>query len=877
MKWTGLNDLREKFLAFFEGKDHVRLKSFPLIPKNDKSLLLINSGMAPLKPYFSGQSSPPGKRATSCQKCIRTPDIDRVGIFARYGTFFEMLGNFSFGGYFKREAAAWAWEFSTVVLELPKDKLWISVYLDDDEAFDIWTKEVGVKPERVVRLGKADNFWELGPGPCGPCSELYYDRGEQNGCGEPDCKVGCDCDRFVEYWNLVFTQFNVDGNGNYAPLDKPNIDTGMGLERLACIMQGTNSIFEVDTIKNVIDKAAEIANVKYGENNKTDISLRIITDHIRSSVFMVCDGVTPSNEGRGYVLRRLLRRAVRNGKILGINRAFMPEMADGVINESKDAYPELSQKRDYIISVIKAEEENFIRTLDKGMEILNSVIQELGKTGAKEIPGEQAFKLYDTYGFPLDLIKEIIAEHDITVDEKGFTNHMHKQREQARKAREQAGGVSWEETGSAFTGIAPTEFVGYTQSSCGATLLAISKDGENTDNITQGEEAIFVFDKTPLYAESGGQETDKGCFDSQNTYIEFYKINPTTGGHYAHFGIVKQGSAAAGTKGELTIDTPRRKATARNHTAAHLLQKALRDVLGDHVHQAGQLVDDRRLRFDFHHMSAMTADELKQTADKVNNAILSGLPVKVFETSLDSARKMGAMALFSEKYEDNVRVVDIDGYSIELCGGTHVSNTSQIGLFAILRESSVSAGVRRIEAVTGAGVLELIYSMDVVINSVCANLKLKNKEELSARTTQIPAEIKQLEQRIENLNQKIAASHFDAMAANSIEINGFMVTSSIMDGADKASLRAMGDKLRDSFPNIIAVIGSVCEGKGSLLAVCGTKAVEMGAKAGKIVAEIAELTGGKGGGRPDSAMAGVGEPAKLEKSLEALNGIIEKI
>ena len=874
MKWTGLNELREKFLTFFEGKSHTKLDSFPLIPKDDKSLLLINSGMAPLKPYFLGQRKPPNKRMVTCQKCIRTPDIDRVGLTSRHGTFFEMLGNFSFGDYFKKEATAWAWEFFTKTLEIPIELLWVSIYLEDDEAFDIWTKEVGVQSERIVRLGKEDNFWEHGPGPCGPCSEIYFDRGAKNGCGSQDCKVGCDCDRYVEIWNLVFTQFKSDGEGNYTKLENPNIDTGMGLERLACVMQNVNSLFEVDTIKNIMDAVSKTANIKYKDNAKNDISMRVITDHIRSTVFMVCDGVSPSNEGRGYVLRRLLRRAARHGKILGIDKAFLFDIAEVVINENKEAYPELLKKRDYIIKLITAEEENFRRTLNKGLEILTTMIDKFDNQTMKTISGEQAFKLYDTFGFPFELIKEMISEHNINVDEHGFLEHMKQQRQRAREAREQAGDVSWDDIFD-LSGVKLTEFVGYDEFVCDATLLVLNQDGENKDSLAAGEEGIFIFDKTPFYAVSGGQAADKGKFITESAIIDIKDVNQLPSGHYAHYGIIEKGTVHSNTTGKLELNINQRIAAMRNHTAAHLLQKALQEVLGEHVHQAGQLVDDNRVRFDFHHLSAVEPEQLKLIEDKVNRAILSALPVNVVETDFESAQKMGALALFSEKYGDKVRVVDINGYSIELCGGTHVGNTSQLGLFAILNESSISAGVRRIEGVTGTGVLGLLYSYNSIISETCNNLKVQNKNELPAKSAQLAAEMKKLESEIKQLNSKNASLQLEAFSMDTQEVKGCQVIRAFVQDADAAALRIIGDRLRDKNPLAIAVIGSERDGKGSLLAVCGKEAVKKGAHAGKIVNEIAILAGGKGGGRPDSAMAGVKEPEKIEKALSELEKIVE--
>ena len=876
MQWTGLNELREKFLSFFESKGHTRLKSYPLIPQGDNSLLLINSGMAPMKKFFLGQEVPPNKRVTTCQKCIRTPDIENVGKTARHGTYFEMLGNFSFGDYFKHEATEWAWEFVTKELELPIDRIWVSIYQDDDEAFEIWTKERGVDPSHIVRMGKEDNFWEIGSGPCGPCSELYFDRGEDKGCGSPDCRVGCECDRFVEFWNLVFSQFNGDGEGHYEPMEHPNIDTGMGLERLACIMQEVDNLFEVDTVQNIMNHISEIAGVKYKQDPKVDVCLRVITDHIRSTTFMIGDGVIPSNEGRGYVLRRLLRRAARNGKQLGIRDPFLYKVVDTVIAENKSAYPELEENADYIKKIVRAEEENFAKTIDKGMELLNNIIDGIDSNmESKILSGEQAFKLYDTYGFPIDLIKEIISEQGIDVDEARFRELMNEQKTRAREAKLNSDTVGWSSENYHITDE-PTEFVGYETYECDAKLLHILTEDGEAEEAKEGDRVNLVFDRTPFYAESGGQVGDRGVFVIGNSVVNILDCQKDPSGqHSLHLGLVMAGSIQKGVTGHLSIDGLKRDATARNHTAAHLLQKALRDELGSHVHQAGQLVDSERLRFDFNHFEAMTPQELLNVEQAVNAKILEAVKVTTSEMDIESARAQGAMALFGEKYGDIVRVVDADGYSVELCGGTHVDNTSKLGLFKIISESSAAAGIRRIEATTGTGVLGLMQEGNLLIAAACGALKVTNPHELPARCKALNDELKAKDRKIDELNQKIASTQMQNVFDTATEVNGVRVISASFNGMTVQALRAMGDRIKEN-PLNVAVLANIADGKGNLIAVCGKEAVARGAHAGNIVREIAALAGGKGGGRPDSAMAGVTEIFQIDEALTQLTSVVQK-
>ena len=769
MQWTGLNELREKYLAFFESKGHLRLPSFSLVPNNDKSLLLINSGMAPMKKYFTGEVTPPRKRVTTCQKCIRTPDIERVGKTARHGTYFEMLGNFSFGDYFKHEATAWAWEFCTEVLELPKDRIWISIYENDDEAKDIWVNEVGVDESHIVRLGKADNFWEHGSGPCGPCSELYFDRGEQYGCDNPNCGVGCECDRYVEFWNLVFTQFDNDGNGNYSPLEHPNIDTGMGLERLACIMQSVGNLFEVDTVQNIMKHVSEIAGVTYKEDEKTDVSLRVITDHIRSTVFMIGDGVMPSNAGRGYVLRRLLRRAARHGRLLGIKEPFLFKVADTVIRENHSAYPELADKQDFIRTLIEKEEEAFGKTIDGGLAVLDVMLSELkGDT----LSGENAFKLYDTYGFPIDLTRDILEEKGFNVDEEAFNVLMAEQRTRAREARKDAGADAWKGKATVLEQLDPTVFKGYEATVTEGVVKAIVRDNELVDSITEGEEAIVVMDVTTFYAESGGQVGDVGELVAEGGNFEVMETFKSANGVFAHGGVLQKGDLRVGDVTRTVVNKATRSATMRNHTAAHLLQAALRQVLGTHVEQAGQLVDDRKVRFDFTHFVAMTADEIAQVEALVNEWIMQDIAMNCREMPIDEARKLGAMALFGEKYGDVVRVVEVPDVSIEFCGGTHADNTAQLGLFRIVSETSVAAGVRRIEAVTGMNVLTLLNQYTAQLNEAAHVLKANSRDDVIRRATQVMAEMKETQAKLAEAEGQLAAGKINALFDNATEHKG---------------------------------------------------------------------------------------------------------
>ena len=871
MQWTGLNELREKFLSFFESKGHTRLPSFSLIPKDDNSLLLINSGMAPMKKYFTGEVTPPSKRVTTCQKCIRTPDIERVGITARHGTFFEMLGNFSFGDYFKHEATAWAWEFCTKVLELPVDKLWVTIYQDDDEAFDIWTKEVGVAPERIVRMGKEDNFWEHGSGPCGPCSEIYFDRGEKYGCGKPDCGVGCECDRYVEFWNVVFSQFDSDGKGNYPPMEHPNIDTGMGLERLACIMQGVDNLFLVDTVQNIMKHICRIAGIQYGEDEKKDISLRVITDHIRSTTFMIGDGVMPSNEGRGYVLRRLLRRAARHGRLLGINHTFLADVANTVIDENKNAYPELDEKRAMITKLIHVEEESFAKTIDQGMQMLNSLID---KDFNACLSGEDAFRLNDTYGFPLDLTKEIVAERGMTVDEERFHQLMQEQRERARNARKNAGADAWAGENDVLADVPPTEFLGYEKSQTEATVLAILKDGERVDHATAGDEIALVLDRTTFYAESGGQVGDVGPISSADALIAIDNTTKNHAKNFIHHGVINAGTISVGDRVQTEGDPENHRAIMRNHTAAHLLQAALRTVLGDHVEQAGQLVDEKYVRFDFTHFAALTPEELHRVETIVNGVILSGTPVECREMPIEEAKKLGAMALFGEKYGSIVRVVSVGDFSKEFCGGTHVDNTGKIGLFKILSESSVAAGVRRIEAVTGLNALQYLNDTLAQLGAVASALKVTSVSGLAQRAEQMTAELKEKDREIESLNAKMADMRINGLFEGAKDIDGVRVITALFSATPSNALRTMCDKIRDNAPNVVAVLAATQDGKANIAVAVGKEAQQKGLNAGKIVREVAKVAGGNGGGKAEFAMAGAKDLTKLDEALAAAEGVV---
>ncbi len=871
MKWTSLNDLREKYLSFFESKGHLRLPSFSLVPNNDNSLLLINSGMAPMKKFFTGEVTPPRTRVTTCQKCIRTPDIERVGHTARHGTYFEMLGNFSFGDYFKREAIHWSWEFFTKVLELPEDMIYCSVYENDDEAWDIWTKEVGVKEDHMKRLGKEDNFWEHGSGPCGPCSEIYFDRGEKYGCGKPDCGVGCDCDRFVEVWNNVFSQFNNDGKGNYSDLAQKNIDTGMGLERLACVMQGVDNLFEVDTVQNIMKHISKIAGVDYKTDEKKDVSLRVITDHIRSTSFMIGDGIMPSNSGRGYVLRRLLRRAARHGRLLGINRIFLSEVVDTVIKENEGAYPELAEKRDLIKKVVQVEEENFAKTIDQGMQMLDSFIA--ANTGAK-LSGEEAFKLQDTYGFPIDLTVEILADRGVEVDVEGFRRIYDQYRKDTRAARKNAGADAWKGEQNLLADEKATDFVGYDALTAEATVRAILCEGESVGSVGEGEQAIVVLDITPFYAESGGQVGDVGVIESAAGSLAVSDTKKTREGVFIHSGEVK-GVISVGDRVTAKVDAELRMSVMRNHTAAHLLQAALRKVLGTHVEQAGQLVTADTVRFDFTHFSALTADEIKAVENAVNEAILSGLAVTMTEMPIDEAKKLGAMALFGEKYGDTVRVVNAEGCSIELCGGTHVDNTSKLGLFRVLSEGSVAAGVRRIEAVTGTGMLKLLDRYTAVINDTMTAAKAGKPEEIAERVRALSEDVKRSHGVIDSLNSKIATANFDRLMSNAVDLGGVKAVAATFWGEDADSLRAACDIVKAQYADTVILLALVKEDKVTFAAACGKDALARGAHAGNLVREIAKMTGGNGGGRPDSAAAGGKDVSKVSEALEAVSEVVK--
>ena len=869
MQWTSLNDLREKYLSFFESKGHLRLGSFSLVPNNDKSLLLINSGMAPMKKYFTGEVTPPRNRVTTCQKCIRTPDLERVGHTARHGTYFEMLGNFSFGDYFKNEAIEWAWEFLTETLEIPKDLLWPSVYEEDDEAYAIWKDKISVDEKHIVRLGKADNFWEHGTGPCGPCSEIYFDRGIKYGCGSPDCKPGCECDRYMEIWNNVFSQFNNMGDGTYTELEHKNIDTGMGLERLACVMQNVDNMFEVDTIRNIINTVCAISGKTYGKDSKNDISIRAITDHSRAATFMISDGIMPSNEGRGYVLRRLIRRAARHGKMLGINRPFLVEMCEAVIKENKGAYTELDEKETLIKKVLATEEAAFAKTIDQGLAIIADITKDGGV-----VSGEDAFRLYDTYGFPLDLTKDILNEKNMTVDEETFNALMQQQRQKAREGRKSADAESWKSDGISFDNIEETIFTGYTDEVTKAQIKAIVVDGQRVDAISEGSRGIIVLDTTCFYAESGGQvgdtgiiETENGCFVVENT--------TKNGGVFMHFGTQTKGIFTANDEVNAVIDTIRRNAIRRNHTAAHLLQAGLRKVLGTHVEQAGQLVNDKAVRFDFTHFSALTKDEIDEVEAFVNGAILSGIEVLNDEMPIDEAKKLGAMALFGEKYGDVVRVVAAGNTSIELCGGTHVSNTAKIGLFHIISESGIAAGVRRIEAVTGVNVLDtLIHYKDIIDNAAAAQ-KCANFEELAVRTASLVSESKEKDKKIAALEAKLAGGKLDDIMKNALVIGGVTVVSAVLDGASSEEIRSMAEKVKGDNPLAVAVFAGINDGKLSFAAACSNEAVKKGANAGQIVRAVAEIAGGKGGGRPDFAMAGGKDISLADKAISAVADIVK--
>ena len=883
MQWTGLNELREKYLSFFESKGHLRLDSFPLVPKNDPSLLLINSGMAPMKKWFLAQEEPPRHRVTTCQKCIRTPDIERVGITARHGTFFEMLGNFSFQDYFKDEVIPWAWEFLTSDewMAIPKDRLHISVYEEDDEAYDIWTKKVGIAPDHMVRLGKEDNFWEHGSGPCGPCSEIYFDRGPEYGCGKPTCGVGCDCDRYMEIWNLVFSQFDADGKGHYERLARPNIDTGMGLERLACVMQGVGNLFEVDTVQSVLHHVEHIANKTYGEDDKTDISIRVITDHIRSCTFMVSDGILPSNEGRGYVLRRLLRRAARHGRMLGITRPFLVELVETVIQSSESAYPELREHDAYIKKVIGTEEANFARTIDAGMNILNNMIDGLEKAHEHLLKGLDVFKLNDTFGFPLDLTKEIAAEQGIEIDEEGFHAEMTKQKERARAERLKKNISGWSEDLFGALDAEPTVFTGYETLNDTGVVVALSDEETLTDAIATDEEAkdgvLVVLDKTPFYAEMGGQAADHGMLNSADCSLRVLDVKKTPKGYYVHTCVLESGIVKVGDHLNAQVDKEYRMAIARNHTATHLLQAALREVLGDHVHQAGSYQDAEITHFDFTHFSAVTPEELARVQKIVNDKIYESMNVTVREMPIEEAKKLGAMALFGEKYGKVVRVVDIEGWSTEFCGGTHVKNTAQIGGFKIVSEASVAAGIRRIEAVTGRNLLIRANLQEAMLHTVANTLKANNVTALPVRAEAVMAENKALAKELEEIKAQVAASKVTSLFDNAEEIGGVKIASAYFTGTTGDTLRGMCDTVRDkAVKPAVAVLVGKAEDKITMAVTVTKQAQEKGLKAGALVKEIAAISGGKGGGKPDFAMAGLKDETKIDEALAAVGAIVKK-
>ena len=874
MKPYGLNELREMFLRFFETKGHLRLPSFSLIPQDDASLLLINSGMAPMKPYFKGDKEPPRHRVCTCQKCIRTGDIENIGKTARHGTYFEMLGNFSFGDYFKHEAIAWSWEFLTSPdwVGLDPERLYPSVYEKDDEAFNIWRDEIGIPESRITRLGKDDNFWEHGSGPCGPCSEIYFDRGEEYGCGKPDCAPGCDCDRYMEVWNNVFSQFDNDGNGNYSDLIQKNIDTGMGLERLAVVCQGVDSLFDVDTVMNITHKVSEITGAHYGDSHKTDVSLRVITDHIRASVMMISDGILPSNEGRGYVLRRLLRRAARHGKLLGVNEPFLYQVVDMVVHENECQYPELREKQAYITRVIRNEEENFAKTIDAGMHIFSDLLAEHQAKGERVFSGADAFKLYDTYGFPIDLTREMVQEQDMTVDEDAFQDLMEQQRVRARKAREALGDLAWAGVDLGLDPT-PTQFTGYDHTADQGTILAIVCDGEVCSEIDEGKQGVLVLDCTPFYAEMGGQVADHGVIETDGALFQVTDVQKDKAGKFLHYGVMHSGHLQVEQTVTARIDTDRRKAIMRAHSATHLLQAALREVLGDHVHQAGSLVEPDHLRFDLTHFSAITPEELEQVNEIVGDWILDGMDVTVSEMSMEQAKASGATALFSEKYGDVVRVVNMGGKSIELCGGTHVDNTAKIGPFRITGESSVASGVRRVEAITGKAYLREMEAVNRRMYAAAEVLHAKPAD-LIAKAKGFTAELKEARQSVERMKEKILHSDVDRFLYASKNIGGIKVITTTRTDLDAGDLRKLGDFLRDKDPDTVAVLATATESKVTFVAVCGKNAVAKGIRAGDLVRAVSAVTGGKGGGKPDSAMGGGSEVLKIDDALAIVDDFV---
>ncbi len=870
--YHGLNELREMFLSYFESKGHLRLPSFSLIPHNDASLLLINSGMAPMKTWFTREEEPPRNRVTTCQKCIRTGDIENIGKTDRHGTYFEMLGNFSFGDYFKKEAIPFCWEFLTQVVGLEEDRLYPSIYLDDDEAFEIWNKDIGIPADRIVRFGKEDNFWEHGAGPCGPCSEVYYDRGVEHGCGKPDCKVGCDCDRFIEVWNNVFSQFVNDGEGHYTEMKNKNIDTGMGLERLACVCQNVNSLFDVDTVMNITNKVSEITNAHYGESAKTDVSLRVITDHIRASVMMICDGVLPSNEGRGYVLRRLLRRAARHGKLLGVNRAFLYEVVDTVIHENECAYPDLREKQAYITKVVRTEEENFAKTIDGGMKIYNELLAAHKEKGEAVFSGADAFKLYDTYGFPIDLTAEMVEEEGMRVDRDGFEAMMEEQRLRARKAREALGDLGW--AGIEFGSDMPaTEFLGYEQAACDAKVLAIVVDGELRDEIVAGVEATIVLDQTTMYAEMGGQVGDHGAILCGDSKFMVTDVQKNKGGKFLHVGVLEQGKVQVGDTVTVSYDEQRRKAVMRAHSATHLLDAALKKVLGDHVHQAGSLVEPDRLRFDFTHFEAITPEQLSAIERMVNDAILEGYPIVTEVLPIEEAKKKGAVSLFGEKYGEVVRVVEMGDFSMEFCGGTHLNNTAKVGPFRIKSESSIASGVRRIEATVGQLSLDVMNKNQELLFCVAQTLKT-NPGELAAKAEQQIAEMKELRHMVEKFKAEASLGEARQFLMAAKEVGGLKIVTANKPGMDANALRQMGDFLRDKAENVVAVLSSVNGEKITFLAVCGKEAVAKGIKAGELIRSVCTICGGKGGGKPDSAMGGGSDLLKVDDALASVDDFV---
>ena len=872
--YHGLNELREMFLSFFESKGHLRLPSFSLVPQNDKSILLINAGMTPMKPWFKGEEEPPRRRVCTCQKCIRTGDIENVGKTARHGTYFEMLGNFSFGDYFKHEAIAWSWEFLTEVVGLEPDRLYPSIYLDDDEAFDIWNKEVGIPAERIFRFGKEDNFWEHGSGPCGPCSEIYYDRGPEYGCGKPGCTVGCDCDRYIEIWNNVFSQFDNDGHGHYTELKQKNIDTGMGLERLACVCQNVDSLFDVDTVMNITHKVSQLTGAHYGETEKRDVSLRVITDHIRSATFMICDGILPSNEGRGYVLRRLLRRAARHGKLLGVNDPFLYQVVDTVIHENEGQYPDLREKQTYITKVIRTEEENFGRTIDGGMKIFSDLLAEHKQKLEKIFSGADAFRLYDTFGFPIDLTMEMAADEGLSVDENAFQKLMKEQKERAREARKALGDLGW--AGVEFGKDVPaTEFVGYDHSECDAKIVAIVADEELREEVAAGAEAVVVLDQSPFYAEMGGQVADHGTITADGVVFTVTDVQKNKGGKFMHYGRLAQGVLHVGDTVHAAIDMERRKAIQRAHSTTHLLDAALKKVLGDHVHQAGSLVEPDRLRFDFTHFEAISPEELRQVEELVNDAILEGYPVVTEVLPIEEAKKKGAVAMFGEKYGETVRVVEMSDFSVEFCGGTHVDNTAKAGPFRIKSESSVASGVRRIEATCGKLSLKAMESSQGVLSRAAQFLKTAPSG-LLERMEQQANEMKQLRQALEKFKAEASLGEARQFLASAKTVKDLHVLATTRSGVDTAELRTMGDFLRDKDPKAVAVIASINGEKITFLAVCGKEAVARGIKAGDLVRHVSAICGGKGGGKPDSAMGGGSDPLKVDDALASVDDFVSE-